>query len=203
VCTLQHIVAVCTATHCNTLLQCTSTFGVHTATHCNALQRTATHCNALKHIATHCNALPIQTYVFSTDSTGWRRPIGFLIYLSHFLQKSPIISGSFAKRDLQRQASYAFWPPCNAHACPPAPNEALTHCNTPLHTATQAATVLSIRHSHTATHCNTPLHTATHRNTPQHPATHCNTPQQCSQRGTHRLQHTTTHYRVAKMHRWP
>ena len=32
----------------------------------------------------------------------WRRVIGCLISIGHFLQKSPIISGSFAKNDLQR-----------------------------------------------------------------------------------------------------
>jgi len=32
---------------------------------------------------------------------GWRRPIGCLIVIGHFLQKSPIISSSFAKNNLQ------------------------------------------------------------------------------------------------------
>jgi len=33
--------------------------------------------------------------------TWWRRVIAWLIYMGYFSQKSPIISGSYAKRDLQ------------------------------------------------------------------------------------------------------
>jgi len=48
--------------------------------------------------------------------TGWRRPTGSLILVSHFPQKSPILSGSFAKRNRQLKASCASSPPSSAWA---------------------------------------------------------------------------------------
>jgi len=48
--------------------------------------------------------------------TEWQRGIKCLIFVSRFPQKSPIICGSLAERDLQFGASYEVLPPCKLHA---------------------------------------------------------------------------------------
>ena len=49
-----------------------------------------------------------------TYTTGLQGCIGCLIFIRHFLQKSPIISGSHTGRDLQLKVSYASSPPCSS-----------------------------------------------------------------------------------------
>ena len=53
------------------------------------------------------------TDILRCQLARWRRrPIGYLIFICYLLEKSPIISGSYAGRDLQRMASCVFPLPC-------------------------------------------------------------------------------------------
>jgi len=124
-------------------------------------------------------------------ATGWPRSIVFLICIGHFTQKSPMMSGSFAERDLQLKASYTFWPPCSKSERMQCKKQKRVECKREwqesAHAVQKALTQGTHIRTHTrhftlaATHCNTLQHTATHEalyarcNTLQHTATHCNT----------------------------
>ena len=57
------------------------------------------------HVQMHYTACSLQSYLLR-HVAGWRRPSGWFVFTGHFSQKSPTISGFFAKNHLQLKASY-------------------------------------------------------------------------------------------------
>ena len=109
------------------------------------------------HSYTSCQPSPLLHNVVSPQSADWQRCVGPLIFIGHFPQKSPIIRGFFAERDLQLKAFCASSPPC-AQCCKPSPLQLLI----PLH-STRGVPPNSIRLIHTYFSLSlTRTHTHTH-----------------------------------------
>ena len=85
---------------------------------CSVLQCVALYCIVLQCVAVCCSMLQYaaNAKVLQMLPTGWRRPTGCLIFAGHFPQKSPIVSGSFARNALQLEASSGSSPPCSMRA---------------------------------------------------------------------------------------
>ena len=68
---------------------------------------------ANRQIFTLLNPKDIYAHLNNLAIKGWQKGTKCLIFVGLFLQKSPIISGSFAERDLQLKASCASSPHCS------------------------------------------------------------------------------------------
>ena len=103
---------------------CTGTTGWRRCIGCLKLQvifrkRSTNYRALLRKVTYEYNASYDSTPLSMTDNVShkeWRRIIGCLIFIGHFLQKSPLTSGSFARNVLQLKKSHKSSPRCIACA---------------------------------------------------------------------------------------
>ena len=105
-------VCIYTYTYTNIYMYIYIYIHIHTYMYMYIFTYTNIYIHAYMYIYTCIHIMYTYHLIIAPPHTGWRRVIGCLIFTGHFLQKSPIISGSFAKNNLQRKASYESSPLC-------------------------------------------------------------------------------------------
>jgi len=118
-------------------------------------------------------------HMHDMNPTKWWRPIECLILIGHFLQKSPIIGGCFAERDLQVEASCAFSPPCNVQVHVQSWRSRIDVCDVMRNTFVSSVVLHLKNATHTHTHTRPVTYTQnvcrtchTHTHTQIYPTTH-------------------------------